>query len=135
MFSAGVTVSIKRLTRTESPLTIMLWSYIIMGSATTLVTLMTWRTPSLTEMILVCGSALFSAWGQSCLVYGLRAGEASVVTPFEYTRLLYAGILGYFLFDELPASSTWLGGAVIIGATLYIGIREARLASRARAAK
>lgn len=132
LFSAGVTVFIKRLTRTESPLTIMAWSYIIMGVVTTLPTLVLWRTPTLTELALVAASAVASAWGQSCMVLGLRAGEATVVAPFEYTRLLYAGALGFFLFQEVPASSTWLGGAIIIGSTAYIGVREARLAAERR---
>lgn len=134
LFSAGVAVSVKRLTRTDSPLTIMVWTYLLMGFMAAVPAAFVWHTPSWEELALVAASAVFSTWGQSCMVYGLRAGEATVVTPFEYTRLLYAALFGFLLFGELPASSTWLGGTIIVVATVYIGLRETRLARARRAA-
>ena len=65
--------------------------------------------------------------GQTCFAYALRAGDASAVTPFEYSRLLWAVLFGYLLFAEIPAASTWAGGAIIIGSSLYIAWREAKL--------
>jgi drug/metabolite transporter (DMT)-like permease len=131
LFAAGVTIMVKRLTRTEAPLTIMVWSYIIMGLCSAALLPWMWHTPNWQELGLIAASALFSTWGQSCMVQGLRAGEATMVAPFEYTRLLYAAALGVALFGEWPAVNTWIGGGVIIVSTAYIGIRETRLA-RAR---
>jgi drug/metabolite transporter (DMT)-like permease len=131
LFAAGVTITVKRLTRTEAPLTIMVWSYIVMGLCSAAPLPWLWHTPNWQELTLIAASALFSTWGQSCMVQGLRAGEATMVAPFEYTRLLYAAALGIALFGEWPAPNTWIGGGVIIAATAYIGVREARLA-RAR---
>ncbi len=131
VFAAGVTIMVKRLTRTEAPLTIMVWSYVVMGFASAVPLPWLWHTPNWYELGLIAASALFSTWGQSCMVQGLRAGEATVVAPFEYTRLLYAAVLGAALFGEWPAINTWIGGRVIIASTAYIGVREARLA-RAR---
>ena len=65
----------------------------------------------------------------NCMIRALAAGEATLVTPVEYVRILFAGLFGYFLFTETP--DLWMGeGAVIvIGSTLYITLREARLGS------
>ena len=61
------------------------------------------------------------------MVNSLRVGEATAVAPFEYSRLLFAALIGFFVFAEVPADSTWMGMALIVTSTLYIAIREARL--------
>ena len=60
-----------------------------------------------------------------CFVRGLAVGEASIVGPMEYTRLIYAALLGYFLFAEIPVIWTWIGAAIIVASALYIARREA----------
>jgi drug/metabolite transporter (DMT)-like permease len=127
---AGVTIMVKRLTRTERPLTIVTYTYLVMGVVSAVPCMLSWRTPTAYELGLVALMGLFSVLGQSCMVRGLNVGEVTAVTPFEYSRLLFAAGIGYLVFAEVPASSTWLGGAVIIASTLYIAIREARLRSR-----
>ena len=52
--------------------------------------------------------------------------DASVVVPFEFLRLPFAALVAYLWFAEVPSVWTWLGGAVIFGATAYIAEREAR---------
>jgi drug/metabolite transporter (DMT)-like permease len=59
--------------------------------------------------------------------------DASAVVPFEFLRLPFAALVAYVWFAEVPSVWTWLGGALIFGATVYIAEREARLA-RATAA-
>ena len=49
------------------------------------------------------------------------------MAPIDYTRLVFAVALGYFLFQELPNQMTLLGAGVIIGSTIYITWREAQL--------
>ena len=53
--------------------------------------------------------------------------DASVVVPFEFLRLPFAALVAYLWFAEVPSVWTWLGGAVIFGATAYIAEREARV--------
>lgn len=60
-------------------------------------------------------------------IQAYRLGEASVVAPFIYLRLLVIGVAAYFLFDETPDFATLLGAVVIIASTLYIALRESRL--------
>lgn len=126
LVTAGVTVAVKKLAETEAPLTIMFYTYVYMGAAALVPALFVWQTPSWHELMLVLLVALFSTLGQTCMVHGLRAGEATAVAPFEYTRILYAFGLGYVLFGEIPDPATWLGGAIIIASTLYIAYRARR---------
>ena len=85
-----------------------------------------WRTPTLEEFGLVALIGVFTTIGQSCMVLGLRAGDATAVVPFDYTRLLYAAAVGFLIFGEVPTLATLVGGAVIVGSTLYIAVQGAK---------
>ena len=61
----------------------------------------------------------------SCFVRGFVVGEVSVLGPMEYTRLVYAAILGYLVFAEIPVIWTWVGSAIIVGSAIYIARNEA----------
>jgi drug/metabolite transporter (DMT)-like permease len=134
LVTACVTIVVKKLTATESPLTIVFYTYVYMAAVAVVPAWMTWSTPSATDLLLVALVALFSTLGQTCMVHGLRAAETTAVTPFEYTRILYAFAFGYFLFGEVPAASTWVGGSVIIASTLYIAFRNAAAGAKADSA-
>ncbi|MEM6438087.1 MAG: DMT family transporter [Pseudomonadota bacterium] len=64
-----------------------------------------------------------------------RLGEASVVGVIAYLRLVLIGAAGWLLFAETPDAATWAGGAIIIGATLYIARRERQLRAATRPRK
>lgn len=57
-------------------------------------------------------------------------GEAGFIAPFAYLRLVFTAIAGWVLFSETLDAWAFAGGAVIIGATLYIARREARIGKR-----
>ena len=61
------------------------------------------------------------------LSYSYRYSEASVLAPFDYTAMIWAVMLGYFFFGELPAPQVWIGAAVVIAAGLLILWRERKL--------
>ena len=54
-------------------------------------------------------------------------GDAAAMAPIDYTRLVFAVALGYFLFGDVPNGVTMLGAAIVIAATLYITLRELKL--------
>ncbi|MCH9669852.1 MAG: DMT family transporter [Gammaproteobacteria bacterium] len=128
LFAAGVTTMIKRLTATEPPLRIIVLSYLMIGLMAAIPAWAVWKAPTFSELAIIALMGLFSAWGQTCMVHGLRAADATIVVPLDYTRLLYAAIIGFFVFSEVPSWSTWVGGAIIVSSTLYIALREAYLA-------
>lgn len=126
VFAAAVSTTIKNLTRTESPITILVWSYFIMGSFAAVPAILTWKTPDLREVVIILVMAVFSTLGQTCTVLGLRAGEATAVAPFDYSRLLYATAAGFFIFTEVPTLATFIGAAIIVASTLYIAMQNAK---------
>lgn len=74
--------------------------------------------------VLLLGALVFGVAAYYALVIATRIGEIAVVTPFRYTRMLFALMTGVFLFHERPDSLTLLGAAIIIGSGLYTIWRE-----------
>jgi len=60
------------------------------------------------------------------LAQAFKEADTTAVLPFDFTRLIWASILGFVVFAEIPDLWTWIGGAVIFGSTTYIAFREAR---------
>ncbi len=71
---------------------------------------------------------------QIFLTSSLRFADVATVTPMDYSMLLWSVLLGWFLFDSLPASATWIGAPIIIGAGLVIIWREHVISRRKAAA-
>lgn len=80
------------------------------------------------EARMFAGAIVFGAMGYWGIVTAMRVGEASVVAPFRYSRLLFSLILGFLVFNERPDLPTILGATLIIGTGLYTFLRERRLA-------
>ena len=59
-----------------------------------------------------------------CQAQSFKEADATAVFPFDFTKLLWAAVIGYFLFGETPDAWTWLGGAMIFSAVAYIVYRE-----------
>lgn len=86
-----------------------------------------WRAPTAWEWLLLVGVGFVGVAAHAMFLKAYRTGEASIVAPFDYTKLLFAGIIGFLLFHEVPDLWTLAGAAVIILSTLYIARREARI--------
>ncbi|SDI05017.1 DMT family transporter [Lutimaribacter saemankumensis] len=80
------------------------------------------------------GALVLGIVGYYSIVAAMRLGEVAVVTPFRYSRLIFAIIIGVTVFGERPDSLTLTGAALIVGSGLYTLLREARLHRRARRA-
>ncbi len=83
--------------------------------------------PVLPEMLPLAkafGAAGFGILGYSYLTRAMRTGEVSAVTPFRYTRLLFAMVLGVTLFGERPDLQTLIGSAMVVGCGILILTRR-----------
>jgi len=67
-----------------------------------------------------------------CSVATMRIGEIAFVTPFRYTSLLFALLLGFLFFDELPDIWTLIGSVIVVATGLFTLLREARLKRQQR---
>ena len=85
------------------------------------------KLPDATALALICGASLFGISAYAALTNAMRTGAVSVVTPFRYTRLLFAMVLGVTVFGERPDSLTLLGSAIIVGCGVLILTQNRRI--------
>jgi drug/metabolite transporter (DMT)-like permease len=130
VLGAATTLLIKRLTATEAISTIV-WYQALFATVLALpLCLLHWRLPDAGGWLLLVAIGILGtlSWLTQTRAYFLI--DASAVVPFEFLRLPFAALVAYLWFAEVPSVWTWLGGALIFGATVYITEREARLARR-----
>jgi drug/metabolite transporter (DMT)-like permease len=131
-FGAGiVTITIRQVGKTEGTQTTVLWFSLLSMSATG--ALMPWfgqAHDGATWLLLVALGSV-GGFSQICLTASLRFAPVSSVVPFDYSQLLWAVLLGWLVFSDEPASTTWLGAAIIVASGLYTLYREHRLGREA----
>ena len=86
-----------------------------------------WRWPTLAEWTGLAFATGFLAIGYQTAVAVMRVGEVGFVSPFRYTSLLFAILLGMIVFGEWPDAWTWAGSALVVAAGLYSIWRETQL--------
>ncbi len=82
--------------------------------------------------LLIAAALVIGVFAYYAIIAAMRVGEIAVVTPFRYTRLLFAVGIGMAVFGERPDALTYLGAVLVIGSGLYTLLREARLSRRQR---
>jgi drug/metabolite transporter (DMT)-like permease len=88
-----------------------------------------WVTPTAYDLIFLSGFGFVSIAALFCVNRSLKLTDASVVVPYQYTLILWAVLLGWLVFGEIPDAFMLTGGAIIVAAGLYIFWRE-RVAAR-----
>lgn len=91
-----------------------------------------WQPVGMKEIASLAFASLFLMSGFLSIISAMRAGEVAVVTPFRYSVLIFAVILGYILFDELPGMLTIIGSVIVVASGLYTLYRETKLSRRSR---
>jgi len=79
-------------------------------------------------MIILLIMGFCGVGAQICYVKALSIGDASVMGIVDYSRLPMSALAGFIVFHETLDNITLLGAALVIGATIYIILREAKLA-------
>ncbi len=129
LFLATSIILLRVLARTDDTVCLLFYSGVAGTLFTLLPALLTWQWPTLSQWLLVLVMCSFGVGAQSTFMKGYAAGEASAIAPFDYTRLLFATLWGFLFFAELPGAVTWLGTAILLGATwqaLRLQQRETR---------
>lgn len=121
-----VMVIIRKLTQVDQPITILSYQAIFVGLLMAAPTIYYWVTPTLEEWFLLAFLGLVSVLAQMANIRAYKAGEATAVSSIDYTRLVYASLLGFIFFMEVPEMKTIIGATIIIAASLYTLNREAK---------
>jgi drug/metabolite transporter (DMT)-like permease len=77
------------------------------------------KIPDGPTLALLAGMTSFGIFGYNALTIAMRTGEVAAVTPFRYTRLVFAMLLGILVFNENPDALTLIGSALVVGSGLY----------------
>jgi len=120
-------IFIKKLTETDSAVTISLYFGIGMIPATFALALPVLEMIDLRQFIILIFIAVTGTLAQTIMNSALEKGELALLLPFDFLRLIWSVLIGYALFSEEPTITLWLGGFLIIGSTSYIAWREATL--------
>jgi drug/metabolite transporter (DMT)-like permease len=122
--AAMVVIWIKRLATTEPTRVIMFW-YAFWNAVFALIpALLLWVTPTWPQMGLLIVLGFLGIAGQTLITQGLTQGEATVLVPLDYSRIVYAAVLGYLVFGELPGIWSFAGMALIVTSSLYLVLTE-----------
>ncbi len=124
---ACVLMVVKKTPMSEAPAAMLFYSNLILTVILLLPALAVWRNPDLFDLLLLALIGFFGIVAQVTYIFGMREGDASALAPFDYVRLIYAGLIGFVLFAEVPDLWSVLGAACIIGSTCYIGRHEDQL--------
>ena len=84
-----------------------------------------WENINLYQLIvftLMGASGLLSHW---CLAQAFKMSDTTFVMPLQFTKLIWASLIGLFIFAEQPDIWTWVGGVIIFISVVYITYREA----------
>lgn len=90
-----------------------------------------WQPVTTEQALLMTAIGIPGFIGHIALVWALTNAEASAVAPFNYTGLIWATLIGFVVFSEVPGASTIAGAAVIAGAGIYVWHRERTVRARA----
>lgn len=124
VLSAGSNTTIKLLARTESPGVITVYTNLLMMPLAFVPMLFVWVTPSLAQWPWIIGIGITGSVGGYCFTRAVSSADARVVQPFQFSRMIFATVIGFAMFAELPDLWTWVGAGVIFAASYYVLWRE-----------
>jgi len=121
---ATTVTGMKLLTHDHSTTTLLSWAAILGTLASLPPALLSWRWPGSTDLLLLASMGLFGALTQVCYMKGMANGDAALMAPLDYMRLVFAVIAGLVLFKHVPTLMTIAGSLIIMASTLYITFSE-----------
>ncbi len=120
----------KKLTATDSSAAIVALMAVFVTLTLLPFALATWRTPSMTELAWLFATASLATLGHWTLTQAYQMAEITVTQPISFLQLVWAALLGYYVFAETPDFWTVIGALIIVASATYIAHREAVLSKR-----
>lgn len=126
--AGGATIQIRRLTATEKSSSIVIYMTLIVMAVSLLTLPFGWVMPSGGwEVALLVGIGIAGGLGQMFFTDSYRYAPASFLAPFDYTSMLWAFMLGYWVFGEVPTIHVVFGAMIVAGAGIFVILRERAL--------
>lgn len=125
----------RRLSRSEHPLTLLFYTALVGTAVMSLALPWFWFevSPTVLQWLLIASLGLYGGVGHFILIRAFRLAPASTLTPFGYTQLVWATLLGWVVFGHLPDAPSFAGMAVIAASGLWLALGERRKPGQADA--
>ena len=117
-------IFIKKLTETDSSVTISLYAGIGMIPATFIAAYPYLEMPNLYQFSIIFFIAITGTIAQTLLNSAFKRGEVAILLPLDYLRLIWSVLIGYTIFFESTPYTLWIGGCFLVGASSYIAWKE-----------
>jgi drug/metabolite transporter (DMT)-like permease len=117
-------IDIKVLARTESSLTITAYVTVLMIPLTLFPAISVWQMPPAGMWGWLIFIGVIGTIGQFVVTEALKLADTTALMPFDFLKLIWAAMLGVFVFGEHPDVYTWIGAAIVFGSSFYIAWRE-----------
>ena len=127
---AGSFLVAKTLTRHDPSEVVVLWQHLWVSVLLAGFALSYWTPPSPAQWALLVACGFLGAGGHYCMTRAFRVADISATQPVKFLEMVWAALLGFAIFGELPTGATVLGGVVILASTLLLMRHEARGAAR-----
>jgi drug/metabolite transporter (DMT)-like permease len=128
--NAGAVIQTRRLTDTESTSAIVFYFSLFCALGGLLTLPFGWHGPTALELAALIALGICGGLAHILLTESYRYAPASLVAPFDYTSMLWALVLGYAVFGEVPTVAVFIGAAIVAGAGLFVIWRERQLGLR-----
>ncbi|MGY9018518.1 MAG: DMT family transporter [Alphaproteobacteria bacterium] len=119
-------VVIKVLTRTESSVTVALYSSLLQTPIAFMFAVFFWQWPTVEQLVWLAGIAIFGTISQLALTEAFRKADATLVLPADFTKVIWASLIGYFFFNQVPEIWVGVGAVVIFSAVFYNSYSDSR---------
>lgn len=117
-------ISGKRLSENDSVMSLVFSFNLMMGVVSTLLLPFVWQTLSTTALSIILLLSLLAMGGHYSLTTAFSKAQVSAIAPFEYSSLLWAALLGYLIWSDIPLFRVWIGASIIVASGLYVIYRE-----------
>jgi len=125
--NAGTVIQTRRLTQSETTSSIVFYFSLVCAIAGALTLPFAWHSPTGSELVALISLGVLGGVAHIFLTESYRHATASVIAPFDYSAMLWALLLGYWMFGELPSALVYVGAAIVAGAGLFVIWRERQL--------
>lgn len=125
LFAASFLIT-KALTRSEKPGVIVLWQALTVTVFSLPMALPHWQMPTPIQWAGFAATGVLGSLAHYCLTRAFALVDISATQSLRFLDLVWASLLGWLVFGDVPSQSTWLGAWVILSATVWIARRESR---------
>ncbi|WP_125182742.1 DMT family transporter [Minwuia thermotolerans] len=129
MWGVAMTI-IKRLTDTDSAITVSLYMVLMLTPISGIAAAFVWTWPTAEQFIWLAAIGVIGTFSQMAFAQAFRLADATAVLPFDFSKLFWSALLGWFFFAQVLDLWVWIGSVMIFAGGFYIAYRERKITGK-----